>query len=319
MKSKVLLAAGIVVSALVAGFYYTTTPTYSVLQIHQAIKEHDVPMFEKYVDMDTLYGRLLDDIVTQQMGATMGRESEGLAQLGQALSLGMMQMFKPALLEGFKTTTIRYVETGELMNDVRPGAADSTTGNVGGIGKTSLGGLTKKLGLSKDEDFKYEIERQGKTALVKVPMRQADLDMPIELQFTLRDQGTYWQLVHFKNAAELMSQIDARKEAIRDAEIKARQEKHAEELAQAQKNIQGEPSDDLQWSVQVASLSSKDAADSLEQRLRRAGCDTYQVEAGGINRVFCGPMTGRNIADAKRTMLNSSERLMGFVVRYHPR
>lgn len=71
MKRKLLLSVlGLVAVSVVGFYYYTTTPTYSVLQIRNAVQDHDVALFEKHVDVDTLFNRLIDDVMAQALFQT---------------------------------------------------------------------------------------------------------------------------------------------------------------------------------------------------------------------------------------------------------
>ncbi|BCS44874.1 MULTISPECIES: SPOR domain-containing protein [Pseudomonas syringae group genomosp. 2] len=70
------------------------------------------------------------------------------------------------------------------------------------------------------------------------------------------------------------------------------------------------------WSVQVASLSSEPKALQMMDSLRRAGYVVYQTQADNINRIFVGPISGREEADRIRHKLDRDHQLKGFVVRY---
>ena len=48
-------------------FYWTKTPQYSITLIQQAVKNHNVDKFERYVDLDTLYGRAYDDFISKSV------------------------------------------------------------------------------------------------------------------------------------------------------------------------------------------------------------------------------------------------------------
>ena len=74
----------------------------------------------------------------------------------------------------------------------------------------------------------------------------------------------------------------------------------------------------ISWSVQLASLSSSEGAQSLQKTLRSQGYNAYIRTVDGMNRVFVGPLIERAEADRLRDLLNRQQNLKGFVVRFQP-
>jgi DedD protein len=74
----------------------------------------------------------------------------------------------------------------------------------------------------------------------------------------------------------------------------------------------------VSWSVQLASLSSRESAESLQKTLRSQGYNAYIRSADGKNRVFIGPLIERAEADRLRDLLSRQQNLKGFVVRFQP-
>ncbi|WP_158275059.1 SPOR domain-containing protein, partial [Pseudomonas sp. HMWF021] len=74
----------------------------------------------------------------------------------------------------------------------------------------------------------------------------------------------------------------------------------------------------VSWSVQLASLSSRASAESLQKTLRSQGYNAYIRSADGKNRVFVGPLIERAEADRLRDVLSRQQNLKGFVVRFQP-
>ncbi|MVV49064.1 SPOR domain-containing protein [Pseudomonas sp. PB120] len=74
----------------------------------------------------------------------------------------------------------------------------------------------------------------------------------------------------------------------------------------------------VSWSVQLASLSSRASAESLQKTLRSQGYNAYIRTADGKNRVFVGPLIERAEADRLRDLLSRQQNLKGFVVRFQP-
>ncbi len=74
----------------------------------------------------------------------------------------------------------------------------------------------------------------------------------------------------------------------------------------------------VSWSVQLASLSSRERALELQQRLRSQGYNAYVRSVDGMNRVFVGPVIERAEANRLRDQLNRQQKLNGFIVRFQP-
>lgn len=74
----------------------------------------------------------------------------------------------------------------------------------------------------------------------------------------------------------------------------------------------------VSWSVQLASLSSRENADRLQKTLRSQGYNAYIRTADGMNRVFVGPLVERAEANRLRDQLQRQQKLDGFVVRFKP-
>ena len=61
----------------------------------------------------------------------------------------------------------------------------------------------------------------------------------------------------------------------------------------------------VSWSIQLASLSNRAGAESLQNTLRSQGYNAYIRSAGGMNRVYVGPLIER--AEAERCLLYTSD------------
>ncbi|MBV4492436.1 SPOR domain-containing protein [Pseudomonas oryzicola] len=74
----------------------------------------------------------------------------------------------------------------------------------------------------------------------------------------------------------------------------------------------------VSWSIQLASLSNRAGAEKLQQTLRSQGYNAYVRSAGGMNRVYVGPLIERAEAERMRDTINRQNSLKGFVVRFQP-
>lgn len=74
----------------------------------------------------------------------------------------------------------------------------------------------------------------------------------------------------------------------------------------------------VSWAVQLASLSNRASADSLQKSLRSQGYNAYVRSADGMNRVFVGPLIERAEAERLRDLISRQQNVKGFVVRFQP-
>ncbi|WP_449431848.1 SPOR domain-containing protein [Pseudomonas putida] len=74
----------------------------------------------------------------------------------------------------------------------------------------------------------------------------------------------------------------------------------------------------VSWSIQLASLSNRAGADKLQNTLRSQGYNAYIRTAGGMNRVYVGPLIERAEAERLRDVINRQHSLKGLVVRFQP-
>ncbi|MTI87648.1 MAG: DUF2939 domain-containing protein [Balneolaceae bacterium] len=198
MKSKAIISFLLLVLVAGSGYWYwTSTPRYSINQIEQAVKTHDVTTFKKHVDIEGLTSRMIDDMLDE---ATRDVSSDDpFEELGAAMGKGLVKLVKPMLVSQAEKQIIRYVETGET--DIE--ASEQTKG-------PSLDGFARKLGFKGDlvESISY-IDRDGKTAYAGLEFNHADLDTTLTIELMMRDMDGYWQVAEVSNIPQLLSDIEA--------------------------------------------------------------------------------------------------------------
>lgn len=72
------------------------------------------------------------------------------------------------------------------------------------------------------------------------------------------------------------------------------------------------------WSVQLASLASREGAEALQQKLRAQGYNAYVRSFEGKTRVLVGPVIEKTEAERLRAQLKRQLQLDGFIVRFQP-
>ncbi|MDO7850868.1 hypothetical protein Q4S41_04630 [Hymenobacter sp. CA1UV-4] len=147
--------------------------------------------FEKYVDVSSVTGHLVDD-VAQQGGALTSLLPGGSLMMG-----GAMRMLKPALAKAARQEVQRYVETGSL--EAAAAAAPKRLVNI------SLTGLAGRV-VSPESEFKgikYTRE-EGDNAFVGLEVTQPKYDTTMVVEVKMRRQGDHWQMTQITNSGELL-------------------------------------------------------------------------------------------------------------------
>lgn len=183
----------LVVLGLVGGFLYyrhfVTTPKYSLLQAHEALQKHDMAQFEKYVNVESVTGSLVDQLAANQSLISA-------INPGSLVTKQVLRLMKPQLAQVAEKEIQKYVETGDFRKD--PNAPRKKV-------DISLSGLWHKV-VSDSAAFKgvKYVNEQGETALVGLEFTQPRYDTTLVLEVKMQDKGDYWQVVQLTNTGELL-------------------------------------------------------------------------------------------------------------------
>jgi len=192
---KKLLLLVLLLAVVGGGYYYFQSqkngPKGALVLAAAAVQSHDMAAFEKYVDVSSVTGHLVDD-VTQQ-GSTLTSLLPG----GSLMMGGAMRMLKPALAKAAHQEVQRYVETGSL--EAAAAAAPKRLVNI------SLTGLASRV-VSPESEFKgikYTRE-EGDNAFVGLEVTQPKYDTTMVVEVKMRRQGDHWQMTQITNSGELL-------------------------------------------------------------------------------------------------------------------
>ncbi|WP_375419191.1 hypothetical protein [uncultured Hymenobacter sp.] len=190
----------IVLLALAAGGYYyyrslQQGPEYALLQAARAATQtHDMATFERYVDVNSVTGHLVDQITNS--GSLLG----ALNPSGLALK-GALRLMKPQLTKAARSEVQRYVESGSL-----DGAAEGAPKVLGrGVSLAGLAGVV----VSPESSFKgLKYSRQeGEQAFVGLEFTQPKYDTTMVLEVKLLHRGDHWQMTEITNTADLIQRV----------------------------------------------------------------------------------------------------------------
>ncbi|UOQ73378.1 DUF2939 domain-containing protein [Hymenobacter cellulosilyticus] len=195
MKKIVLLLFLAVLG--VGGYLYyrslTTGPEYSLMQAAKATQNHDMAAFERYVDVSSVTGSLVDQVTSQSSAL-------GLLNPGSFAFKGALRLLKPQLSKAAHKEIENYVQSGSL----EAAAAAQPDRLV----KVSLAGLASKV-VSTDSQFKdiKYVNEQGENALVGIEITQPKYDTTMVIEVKMQDKGDYWQVKEITNTGELLKHV----------------------------------------------------------------------------------------------------------------
>ncbi|KAA5539553.1 DUF2939 domain-containing protein [Adhaeribacter rhizoryzae] len=188
---KVLII--VVLLALVGGFLYyrsfVQSPKYSLLQAHEALQDHDMAEFEKFVNIERVTGSLVDQLAAHQSLLSA-------LNPGSLVTKQVLRFMKPQLAQVAGNEIQKYVETGDFKKD--PNAPRKKV-------DISLSGLWHKV-VSDSAAFKgvKYVNEQGEIALVGLEFTQPRYDTTLVLEVKMEDKGDYWQVTELANTGELL-------------------------------------------------------------------------------------------------------------------
>jgi len=139
-------------------WYWTTTPTYALSQIVGAVKNKDTETFEKYVDVESIAYRAIDDVLHGP-----ARESGMFGNFDSMIGVGIIGLFKPEIAEIAKTQVLKFIESGQLSSSLKEG---QKSGLPDSSSATSRPHSPKSLG-SAVEVVKADPEKEPLTTEIK--------------------------------------------------------------------------------------------------------------------------------------------------------
>lgn len=203
MRKSSILAAAIVVVIVAGGilyFWYTRLPEYSLWQARKAFERHDLSSFEKYVDIDSVSGSLIDQML-EVVDSKMDPQ-DGWVELGKALGKGLVTLAKPQLVQFTSQEIVSLVEKGRPEQQKATGKPAS-----GGL---SLSGIWRKTGGGQQCRFQglEDARREGSLAFVGMKLLFQKYDAPLVLELKLRERAGYWQVAGLTNFSDFVRKLD---------------------------------------------------------------------------------------------------------------
>lgn len=198
-------AVAFLLVCLVVGYnWWQSTPGYAMSQISSSLKNRDLQAFERYVDLERLCPRLIDDLIVSAL-REVEPASSGAESLGYAIGLGFVEMMKPSLTEMLRNAIRDAVEDGDLehLDFDSPGLASPDESTM------ALASLTGQTGVGGDgcTGIKYK-RKNGDSVRYGLGFYNTEYDKDLILELELWDTGDHWRLVAFSNIQELAAEVN---------------------------------------------------------------------------------------------------------------
>lgn len=201
-----------------AGFwYFSTTPDFSIWQMRNAIKAHDVAAFHKYVDVDSVASGIVEAVMAKPMIA-----AAQLGPVGSLLGQGLLAFVKPAAVQAMKEEIDHMVEgrsnaqsflphpSGFHLEQPAYAARQVAYLDEPPTGGISLKRLLKFFGFEGHTYRGISYRRQkNKVAHVGLNLYNLKFDREMILDLKMRDMGGYWSVVELSNLPEMLDTLMA--------------------------------------------------------------------------------------------------------------
>jgi len=193
MKKPLFITLLLAVVVASIGYWYYHSfgggPKYSLLQAVYAVQTHDVTDFERYVDVESVTDKLVDQFAQQG-------EALHLTDTRSAALLQTLPMLKPLLRRTAQSEVQQYIKTGSIRTNQQ--------GPIPGVSVVGMAGQVMGAG-GQFKGIKY-VHEQGEQALVGVEFAQPAHDTTSIVELRMIDKGDHWQVTEITNTGELIKQ-----------------------------------------------------------------------------------------------------------------
>lgn len=193
---RIILIALVALAVLAGGgfWYWTTTPAYSLEQIRDAVRDHNLSKFQMYFSVDEVAESMVKDLLASPVRKTLGGE-----MLERILSSGMVSQ-----------ATVQHEVASSIAGDIKTLVDTGSFAQPSGsnFDKASMGTLDQRLGLktislTKVQDIKVD----GSTATVTMLLHSGKFDTELPLVGEMQNKDGYWQATRILNSVEVFGKL----------------------------------------------------------------------------------------------------------------
>lgn len=214
-------------------WYWTTTPSYALSQIVASVKNRDPDTFQRYVDIDSVTDRAIDELLHGP-----ARESGIFNNLGNPLGVGIIGFFKPEIADIARSQISNYIAKGNLSSEdftqktaVTPAVSNAINTPAQPAAPATIQPYATPVPLQpespslnrysnqfkiKEQLHQYGLSRDGfrgidylKTSgpvtLVGLKFFSPKLNHDFVIELKMEDAGGYWRITEISNLSTLVS------------------------------------------------------------------------------------------------------------------
>lgn len=205
MKLKIFIAALVVVIIGIGGSiayfnFYVKTPEYTLKAVQEAVENHDIDEFNKYVDVDSVVTGVTDNMLDAIIASQSNLPEEAKVAMNS-----LATMFKAPLVASLNDGLTTFVKTGswETAEDVK-----DSQGAM--IDSKMILDQTGLMGISFSGIDYINMNEENGTAQVGVKVEQSEIGQPFVFEITLEEQPDgYWKVVSVDNFADFIKALQA--------------------------------------------------------------------------------------------------------------
>jgi len=172
------------------------SPGYSLKQLDQAISEHDVIAFNKYVDLDAT----IDGLIVQTWQYYTSDEEIGSrwSEIRNEISNSLLSVVKPNLKELIKKEVLDYIATGQWTSN--------EAGKENKISSIVIQVIKEKIDPEQwDQQSINYTEINGNIAHVGLTYFDKAKETNFLLEVKMRNMKGYWQIIEISNVAHILN------------------------------------------------------------------------------------------------------------------
>ena len=232
LKKRGLGILAVVILGLAFFFFYVAkTPQYSLYLIHKAVQSHDTVSFEQHVDLDSIYSKGIDALISSGL---KGKKSIG----ADPFSASIIKLVKPTVVKALKDATLESVSR-KAPKDVAP-TVSKETGQTGQNDKALKKKNRKEDAIPLVKKLKERVDvsnlkikdasitqKNSNTADISALLHNNKLNKDFNINFRMdKIANGEWQIKEITNFVELLTKVEeATRQAAKEAVNETVQEK----------------------------------------------------------------------------------------------
>lgn len=204
-KLKIFIAAILLVLIIIGGSlayfnFYVKTPEYTLKAVQEAVENHDINEFNKYVDVDSVVAGVTNNMVDGIIATQSNLPEEAKIAMNS-----LATMFKAPLNASLQEGLNNFVKTGNWQS-----------GNLTDDGQGAMIDSDMILVQSGIADLSFEsienidVNKDNGTAKAQIKAMQAEMNKAFIFDVTLEEQADgYWKIVSVDNFDEFIKELES--------------------------------------------------------------------------------------------------------------